>query len=133
MQDKIQEGDPKADLNIATQDHTRIDKINKHVDDYELLKELGMLEKTETVELADLWEGLKKVGSIENHAPEGDIYFEEKLIGDLSRPHLTFASLTKWEAIVPRRSNSAYAFNDIIELKKYKEIPYMLKLMASTR
>ena len=81
-----------------------------------------MLEETETVELTGLWEGLKKISSIENCASEGDIYFEEKHVGDPSRPHPTLASLTKWEAIAPKRSNPAYAFNDIIGLKKYKEI-----------
>ena len=42
--------------------------------------------------------------------------------------------MSKWEAKVPKRSNPAYAFNDMVEgAKKYKEIPYMPKLIASAR
>ena len=92
-----------------------------------------MLEETEIVELTNLQKGLKKIGSIENYASKEDIYFEEKHIGDSSRPHPTLASLIKQKAIVPRRSNLAYTFNDIIGLKKYKEISYMPKLMVLAR
>ncbi|CAB4392917.1 unnamed protein product [Rhizophagus irregularis] len=73
--------------------------------------------------------------NIEDHAPEGDIHFEEGPVGrDLERPHQNRSLMSKWEAKVPRRSNPAYAFNDMVEgAKKYKEIPYMPKLIASAR
>ena len=42
--------------------------------------------------------------------------------------------MSKWEAKVPRKSNPAYTFNDMVAgAKKYKEIPYMSKLIASAR
>jgi len=112
-----------------------IDTFAKNVADYSLLKELGMIEEAETEELAGYFEGMKKIASIEDHAPEGDIHFEEGPIGrDLERPHKNRSLMSKWEAKVPRRSNLAYAFNDMVEgAKKYKEILYMLKLIASAR
>src|SRR4051794_31673639 len=95
-------------------DHT-IDTYAKNVEDYSHLKELGMIEETETEELIGHLPGMKKVGSLEDHAPEGDIHFEEECVGDPSRPHPNFVLLSKWKAIVPRRSNPAYAFNEMIE------------------
>ena len=111
------------------------DTFSRSVEDYSLLKELGMIEETETEELAGYFEGMKKIASIEDHAPEGDIHFEEGPVGrDLERPHQNRSLMSKWEAKVPRRSNPAYAFNDMVEeAKKYKEIPYMPKLIASAR
>ena len=94
-----------------------------------------MIEEAETEELAGYWEGMKKIASIEDYAPEGDIHFEEGPVGrDLERPHQNRSLMSKWEAIVPRRSNPTYAFNEMVEgAKKYKEIPYMPKLIASAR
>ncbi|GES77183.1 hypothetical protein GLOIN_2v1480811 [Rhizophagus clarus] len=117
------------------QDHTGIDKIRKNVNDYEVLKELDMIEEAETEELMGYWAGMKKIANIEDHAPEGDIRFEEGPVGrDLERPHQNRSLMSKWEAIVPRLSNPAYAFNGMVEgAKKYKEIPYMPKLIASAR
>ncbi|GBB95633.1 hypothetical protein RclHR1_25800002 [Rhizophagus clarus] len=115
-------------------DHN-IDTFVKDVADYSFLKELGMIEETETEELAEYFEGMKKIASIEDHVPEGDIHFEEGLVGrDLERPHQNWSLMSKWKAKVLRRSNPAYAFNDMVErAKKYKKIPYMLKLIASAR
>ncbi|RGB28715.1 hypothetical protein C1646_767471 [Rhizophagus diaphanus] len=86
-------------------------------------------------ELMGYFEGMKKIASIEDHAPEGDIHFKEGLVGrDLERPHQNWFLISKWKAKVPKRSNPAYAFNDMVEgAKKYKEIPYMPKLLASAR
>src|SRR6202008_231880 len=42
--------------------------------------------------------------------------------------------MSKWEAIVPKLSNPAYTFNGMVQgAKKYKEVPYMPKLIASAR
>ncbi|GET00114.1 hypothetical protein GLOIN_2v1480811 [Rhizophagus clarus] len=116
------------------QDHTGIDKIRKHVDDYDLLKEIDMTEP-KTQEISGYWEGMKKLARIEDHAPEGDIHFEEGPVGrDLERPHQNRSLMSKWEAIVPKLSNPAYAFNGMVEgVKKYRETPYMPKLIASAR
>ncbi|GES85735.1 hypothetical protein GLOIN_2v1480811 [Rhizophagus clarus] len=88
-----------------------------------------MIEEVETQEVRGYWQGMKKIASIEDHTPEGDIHFKEGPVGrDLERPHQNQSLMSKWEAIVPKRSNPAYAFNDMVEgAKKYKEIPYMPK------
>src|ERR1044071_9970516 len=78
---------------------------------------------------------MEKIANIEDHTSERDIHFKESPIGrDLERPHQNRSLMSKWEAKVPRRSNPAYAFNNMIEgVKKYKEISYMPKLMALAR
>ncbi|GBC10149.1 hypothetical protein RclHR1_09390005 [Rhizophagus clarus] len=84
-------------------DHN-IDTFVKDVADYSFLKELDMIEETETEELAGYFEGMKKIASIENHVPEGDIHFEEDPVGrDLERPHQNQSLMSKWEAKVPKR------------------------------
>ncbi|GBB86700.1 hypothetical protein RclHR1_13090001, partial [Rhizophagus clarus] len=97
-------------------------------------QEVGPRE-VEQQELAEYFEGMKKIASIENHVPEGDIHFEEGPVGrDLERPHQNWSLMSKWKAKVPRRSNPAYAFNDMVEkAKNYNGIPYMPKLIASVR
>ncbi|GBB90380.1 hypothetical protein RclHR1_01730028, partial [Rhizophagus clarus] len=86
-------------------------------------------------EYAEYFEGMKKIASIEDHASEGDIHFKESPVGrDLERLHQNRSLMSKWEAKVPRRSNPAYAFNNMVkEGKNYNEIPYMPKLIASAR
>src|ERR1044071_6519775 len=78
---------------------------------------------------------MEKIANIEDHTSERDIHFKESPIGrDLERPHQNRFLMSKWEAKVPRKTNPAYAFNDMVEgAKKYKEIPYMPKLIASAR
>ncbi|GES74806.1 hypothetical protein GLOIN_2v1480811 [Rhizophagus clarus] len=74
---------------------TSIDKINQQVDDYELLKELGMIEETEIEKSLGNWKGLKEVGKVEDHTPEGDLHFEEEEDGDPSRPYRNLSALSK--------------------------------------
>ncbi|GBC00512.1 hypothetical protein RclHR1_38810001, partial [Rhizophagus clarus] len=133
--DLLQADDEAFKENILQESDHNIDTFVKDVADYSFLKELGMIEETATEELAKYFEDMKKIASIEDHVPEGDIHFEEGPVGrDLERPHQNRSLMSKWEAKVPRRSNPAYAFNDMVEgAKKYKEIPYMPKLIALAR
>ncbi|GBB99069.1 hypothetical protein RclHR1_03400021 [Rhizophagus clarus] len=120
---KNQEDDPEAGPGPATQ-------ANRE-------EQAGPSEVTQSFqeEHAEYFEGMKKIVSIEDHAPEGDIHFKEGPVGrDLERSHQNWSLMRKWEAKVPRRSNPAYAFNNMVKGgKNYNEIPYMPKLIASAR
>jgi hypothetical protein len=104
-------------------------KLAEQIDDHIFLKQLGLIEETE--EESSL---LKRVFKDDKQAPEGDIHFEEVSVGDPSRPHPNLSALSKWEAVVPKKSNPAYAFNEMIGGgENYADAPYMPQLISSAR